>query len=40
MVRTPTLVWCALANGRNSKTDSVGALDRMMWDVVKAARLI
>ena len=30
----------ALANGRNSKTDSVSALDRMMWDVVKAARLI
>lgn len=39
MVRTPGgLCWTALANGRNSKTDSVGALDRMMWDVVKAAK--
>jgi hypothetical protein len=40
MVRTPNLCWAALANGRNTKTDSVGAIDRMMWDVVKAARLM
>ena len=41
MVRTPGgLCWAALANGRNSKTDSVGALDRVMWDVVKAAKFI
>jgi CubicO group peptidase (beta-lactamase class C family) len=40
MVRTPNLVWCALANGRNSRTESVGALDRMMWNVVKAVGLI
>lgn len=40
MVRTPGgLCWAALANGRNSKTGSVGALDRVMWDIVKAARL-
>ncbi len=39
MVRTPGgLCWAALANGRNSKTDSVAAIDRMMWDVVKAAK--
>lgn len=39
MVRTPSgLCWAALANGRNSKTDSVSALDRVMWDVVKAAK--
>jgi CubicO group peptidase (beta-lactamase class C family) len=39
MVRTPGgLCWAALANGRNSKTDSVSAIDRMMWDVVKAAK--
>ena len=41
MVRTSGgLCWAALANGRNSKTDSVGALDRVMWDVVKAAKFI
>ncbi len=39
MVRTPGgLCWAALANGRNSKTDSVSAIDRMMWDVLKAAK--
>ena len=39
MVRTPGgLCWAALANGRNLKTDSVAAIDRMMWDVAKAAK--
>jgi CubicO group peptidase (beta-lactamase class C family) len=39
MVRTPGgLCWAALANGRNAKTDSVGGIDRMMWDIVKAAK--
>ena len=39
MVRTPGgLCWAALANGRNSKTNSVAAIDRMMWDIVKAAK--
>jgi CubicO group peptidase (beta-lactamase class C family) len=39
MVRTPGgLCWAALANGRNVRTDSVAAIDHMMWDVVKAAK--